>query len=133
MNQLTISALAEAASVNIETIRFYQRKGLVGTPVKPYGSIRRYGNTELERIRFIKSAQKLGFSLEEVAQLLNLEDGVQCHEAQAQATLKLQEVRSKLDDLKRIEKALSQLIGLCGQADGQVNCPMISALNHFET
>ena len=66
----TIGALAETAGVNVETIRFYQRKGLMPEPEKPYGSIRRYGAAELARVRFIKSAQRLGFSLEEVGELL---------------------------------------------------------------
>ena len=77
----TIGALAETAGVNVETIRFYQRKGLMPEPEKPYGSIRRYGAAELARVRFIKSAQRLGFSLEEVGELLKLEDGARCSEA----------------------------------------------------
>ena len=132
MENLTISALAQAASVNIETVRFYQRKGLVGEPAKPYGGIRRYGSYELGRIRFIKSAQKQGFSLDEVAQLLKLEDGTHCDEAREQAVYKLQNVQAKLADLKRIETALIELIGQCSRVDGQVSCPLISALGSFE-
>ena len=132
MENLTISALAQAASVNIETVRFYQRKGLVGEPAKPYGGIRRYGSYELGRIRFIKSAQKLGFSLDEVAQLLKLEDGTQCDEARTQASHKLQDVQAKLADLKRIEAALIDLISQCSRVDGQVSCPLILALGSFE-
>jgi len=132
MENLTISALAQAASVNIETVRFYQRKGLVGEPAKPYGGIRRYGSYELGRIRFIKSAQKLGFSLDEVAQLLKLEDGTQCDEARTQASHKLQDVQAKLADLKRIEAALIDLISQCSRVDGQVSCPLILALGSFK-
>ena len=132
MENLTISALAQAASVNIETVRFYQRKGLVGEPNKPLGGIRRYGSYELGRIRFIKSAQKLGFSLDEVAQLLKLEDGTHCDEAREQAVYKLQNVQAKLADLKRIETALNELIGQCSRVDGQVSCPLILALGSFE-
>ena len=105
---------------------------MVGEPAKPNGSIRRYGSYELGRIRFIKSAQKLGFSLDEVAQLLKLEDGTQCDEARTQATHKLQDVQEKLADLKRIETALIELIGQCSRVDGQVSCPLISALGSFE-
>jgi MerR family mercuric resistance operon transcriptional regulator len=77
----TIGALAETAGVNVETIRFYQRKGLMPEPEKPYGSIRRYGAADLARVRFIKSAQRLGFSLDEIGELLKLEDGPRCSEA----------------------------------------------------
>lgn len=132
MENLTIGALAQAANVGIETVRFYQRKGLVGEPAKPYGGIRRYGSYELGRIRFIKSAQKLGFSLDEVAQLLKLEDGTQCNEARTQATHKLQNVQEKLADLKRIETALTELIDQCSRVDGQIRCPLILSLSSFE-
>jgi MerR family mercuric resistance operon transcriptional regulator len=70
---MTIGALADAAGVNVESIRFYQRKGLVPQPERPIGGIRRDGEVELARVRFIKAAQRLGFSLEEVAELLMLE------------------------------------------------------------
>src|SRR3546814_14217958 len=71
---LTIGAFAKAAGVNVETIRFYQRKGLLTEPGRPYGSIRRYGAVDVTRVRFVKSAQRLGFSLAEIAELLSLED-----------------------------------------------------------
>ncbi|MCW3717648.1 MerR family transcriptional regulator, partial [Burkholderia cenocepacia] len=71
----TIGALATAADVGVETIRFYQRKGLLSEPHKPYGGIRRYGAADVARLRFVKSAQRLGFTLEEVGELLRLEDG----------------------------------------------------------
>lgn len=67
---LTIGVLAEAAGVNVETIRFYQRKGLMQEPDRPQGGIRRYGEADLARVRFIKSAQRLGFSLDEIGDLL---------------------------------------------------------------
>ncbi len=68
---LTIGAFAKAAGVNVETIRFYQRKGLLPEPDKPHGSIRRYGKADVTRVRFVKSAQRLGFSLDEIADLLH--------------------------------------------------------------
>ena len=73
VESLTIGAFAKAAGVNVETIRFYQRKGLLPEPDKPYGSIRRYGEADVARVRFVKSAQRLGFSLDEVAGLLRLD------------------------------------------------------------
>lgn len=124
----TIGALAEAAGVNVETIRFYQRKGLMPEPEKPYGSIRRYGAPELARVRFIKSAQRLGFSLDEVGDLLKLEDGTRCGEARLLAEHKLVDVRQKLTDLQRIESVLAALVARCSAVRGRVNCPLIASL-----
>ncbi|MCO5108805.1 MAG: Hg(II)-responsive transcriptional regulator [Burkholderiaceae bacterium] len=124
----TIGALAETAGVNVETIRFYQRKGLMPEPEKPYGSIRRYGAAELARVRFIKSAQRLGFSLEEVGELLKLEDGARCSEARQLAEQKLVDVRQKLSDLQRIESVLAGLVARCSAVRGRVNCPLIASL-----
>ena len=124
----TIGALAEAAGVNVETIRFYQRKGLMPEPEKPYGSIRRYGDADLARVRFIKSAQRLGFSLEEVGDLLKLDDGTRCGEARQLAEHKLADVRRKLSDLQRIESVLSDLVARCSAVRGRVSCPLIASL-----
>lgn len=124
----TIGALADAAGVNVETIRFYQRKGLMPEPEKPYGSIRRYGDADLARVRFIKSAQRLGFSLEEVGDLLRLDDGTRCGEARQLAEHKLADVRQKLSDLQRIELVLSDLVARCSAVRGRVNCPLIASL-----
>ena len=124
----TIGALAETAGVNVETIRFYQRKGLLPEPEKPYGSIRRYGAAELARVRFIKSAQRLGFSLEEVGELLKLEDGARCSEARQLAEQKLVDVRQKLSDLQRIESVLAGLVARCSAVRGRVSCPLIASL-----
>ena len=124
----TIGALAETAGVNVETIRFYQRKGLMPEPEKPYGSIRRYGAAELALVRFIKSAQRLGFSLEEVGELLKLEDGARCSEARQLAEQKLVDVRQKLSDLQRIESVLAGLVARCSAVRGRVNCPLIASL-----
>ena len=124
----TIGALAETAGVNVETIRFYQRKGLMPEPEKPYGSIRRYGAAELARVRFIKSAQRLGFSLEEVGELLKLEDGARCSEARQLAEQKLVDVRQKLSDLQRIESVLAGLVARCSAVRGRVSCPLIASL-----
>ena len=122
------ACLARAAGVNVETIRFYQRKGLLPEPDRPQGSIRRYGANELGRVRFIKSAQRLGFSLDEVSELLKLEDGSHCAEARAQAQRKLVDVRERLNDLQRIEAVLSELVQRCDAVRGRVRCPLIAAL-----
>jgi MerR family mercuric resistance operon transcriptional regulator len=124
----TISTLAESAGVNVETIRFYQRKGLMPEPARPYGSIRRYGAVDLARVRFIKSAQRLGFSLDEIGELLKLEDGARCSEARQLAAHKLADVRRKLTDLQRIESVLTALVARCSAVRGRVNCPLIASL-----
>jgi MerR family mercuric resistance operon transcriptional regulator len=129
LENLTIGAFAKAAGVNVETIRFYQRKGLLLEPNRPYGSIRRYGGADVARVRFVKSAQRLGFSLDEIGELLKLEDGTHCSEAAKLAALRLDDVRAKLSDLTRIEAALSKLVGECGARQGNVSCPLIDALH----
>jgi MerR family mercuric resistance operon transcriptional regulator len=125
---LTIGVLAEATGVNVETIRFYQRKSLMQEPDRPPGGIRRYGEKYLARVRFIKSAQRLGFSLDEIADLLKLEDGSHCTEAREQAEHKLAGVRAKLADLQRIEAVLEDPVQRCCAARREVRCPMIQAL-----
>ncbi len=125
---LTIGAFAAAAAVNVETIRFYQRKGLLPKPRRAYGSIRRYGEPDVARVKFVKSAQRLGFSLEEVAGLLALEDGTHCDEARVVAEQKLDDVRAKLDDLRRIESVLARLVDRCCASRGTITCPLIGAL-----
>jgi len=126
---LTIGSFAKAAGVNVETLRFYQRRGLLSEPDKPYGSIRRYGHSDIARVRFVKSAQRLGFSLDEVAGLLSLDDGAHCDDARHLAELKLLDVRAKLVDLRRIEKVLSALVRDCGASHGVVSCPLIATLH----
>lgn len=124
----TIGSLADAAGVSVETIRFYQRRGLLSEPERPMGSIRRYADADLARVRFIKAGQRLGFSLDEMAELLKLEDGSHCSAARAQAELKLKNVRIKLADLQRIEHALQGLMERCDSVRGKIRCPLIAAL-----
>lgn len=129
---MTISAFAAAANVSVETIRFYQRRGLIREPGRPFGAIRRYDSLDVARVRFVKSAQRLGFSLAEVAGLLQLEDGTHCDAAEAIAREKLIDVREKLADLHTIERSLSSLVTACHRATGRVRCPLIAALEDDE-
>ena len=128
LENLSIGAFAKAAGVNVETIRFYQRKGLLPEPDKPYGSIRRYDEADVARVRFVKSAQRLGFSLDEIGDLLRLEDGTHCEEARSLAEHKLKDVREKLADLTRMGTALSELVSACQARKGNVSCPLIASL-----
>lgn len=128
LENLTIGALAKAADVGVETIRFYQRKGLLPKPNRHYGSIRRYGAADVARLRFVKTAQRLGFSLDEIGELLKLEDGTHCAEAKAIAEQKLTAVRDKLADLVHMESALAQLVAGCRKRRGNICCPLIASL-----
>jgi len=128
LENLTIGTFAKAAGVNVETIRFYQRKSLLPEPDRPYGSIRRYGEADVMRVRFVKSAQRLGFSLDEIAELLRLEDGTHCEEAGRLAESKLKDVRDKLADLMRMEAMLAQLVCACHAREENISCPLIASL-----
>lgn len=87
--RFTIGTFAAEASVNVETVRYYQRKGLLAEPERQVGSIRRYGPADVARVKFVKAAQHLRFSLDEIGALLQLEDGTHCNEARALAQHKL--------------------------------------------
>ncbi|MBT1009842.1 MerR family DNA-binding protein, partial [Salmonella enterica subsp. enterica serovar Typhimurium] len=97
-------------------------------PDKPYGSIRRYGEADVVRVKFVKSAQRLGFSLDEIAELLRLDDGTHCEEASSLAEHKLKDVREKMADLARMETVLSELVCACHARKGNVSCPLIASL-----
>jgi MerR family mercuric resistance operon transcriptional regulator len=126
---MTIGRLASAVGVNVETIRFYQRKGLLRVPARAHGAIRHYAPQDAARVKFIKSAQRLGFSLEEIRHLLRLDAGMQCRTAAQLAARHLSEVRLRIDDLARIERTLIGLLERCNQGNDSVRCPLIDALH----
>lgn len=130
---ITIGQLARAAAVNVETVRYYQRIGLLSLPGRDFGSIRRYVADDLKRIRFIKRAQKLGFSLDEVALLLGLSDGKHCRETKTLAQNKLTVVEEKIADLEAIQKALKGLVAKCSKGSRGCGCPVIDALIEDES
>ncbi len=125
---ITVGQLARAAGVNVETVRYYQRIGLLPLPSRRYGSIRRYSTDDLQRIRFIKRAQKLGFSLEEVALLLGLSDGRHCAQTKELATARLAVVEEKIADLEVIRMTLRGLVTKCSGGSRASGCPIIGAL-----
>ena len=125
---MTIGGLAKAANVNVETIRYYQRRGLLSEPKRPPGGIRRYGSADIDRLTFVKTAQQLGFSLDEISDLLRLEDGTHCEEASALAEHKLKDVREKIKRLVSIEKALSEMVSQCHAQPHSIACPLIATL-----
>lgn len=132
-NTLTIGRLAAAVGVNVETIRFYQRKGLLQVPERPPGGVRHYAEADVARLKFIKSAQRLGFSLDDIGHLLRLDAGMQCQAAAALAARHLAEVRARLQDLLRIEATLTTLLDQCREGGESVACPLIAALNVDDT
>jgi len=125
---LTIGKVARAAGVNVETVRYYQRSGLVPEPPRPAGSVRRYSNETVARLRFIKRAQELGFTLAEIRRLLALGDPQSCGKARALAAEKLALVRARIADLERMRAALESLIRRCDAVRGKVACPIIETL-----
>lgn len=126
---LTIGKLARAAGVNVETIRYYQRIGLIEAPVKPAQGYRRYPAATVARVRFIRRAQELGFSLKEIAELLSLNDG-DCRSARAIAAQKQALIEQRLRDLTRMRDALAGLVEACldSEAEG-APCALIQTLN----
>lgn len=127
---LKIGRLAAETGVHFETIRYYQRLGLMPTPARSYGSVRRYGKDEVSRLRFIKRAQALGFSLDEVKFLLELSVGEHCAETRILAEQKRELVEKKISDLRGIQTALDKLIRACGMGKGGHGCPIIESLSH---
>ena len=128
MGILSIGQLAREAGVHIETIRYYQRRGLLTEPKRPARGIRRYGRDALVRLGFIRRAQGVGFTLAEVKILLLLGDAPQCRDARALAAEKLRAVEARLRDLKQVRRALDELIGRCDAGRGN-RCPIIEALS----
>lgn len=129
IEQLTIGWLAQAAGVNVETIRYYHRRGLVDEPYKPLGGHRRYGPSAVSRVRFIKRAQQLGFTLDEVTALLRLEDGQNCRETRLLAERKLAVIDERIGDLTRMRAILTSLIEECSAGRRPRSCPIIATLS----
>ena len=124
---LTIGKLAEQAGVNVETIRYYQRRGLLDEPKKPLGGYRRYPSDTAKRVRFIKRAQALGFTLEEVAGLLRLDAAGACAETRELAAHKLVLIDEKLAELGTMRSGLAGLLAKCGKNHHRA-CPIIQVL-----
>jgi len=127
MMSLTIGKLASSAGVNVETIRYYERRGLIDQPVKPGNGFRLYDKTILDRIIFIKKAQGLGFNLDEIENLLSLANG-RCSEIQTLAEAKLGDVQLKIQGLQRLETVLVDLVRQCNARLDKAHCPIIEVL-----
>lgn len=125
---LTISRLAASAKVNIETVRYYQRRGLLSEPTRPLGGIRHYQQSDVTRLLFIKRAQSLGFSLHQIAELLALNGQRACEQTREFTELKLADVRRRLEQLQQLELALVRLVADCRLADAGACCPTLNLL-----
>ncbi len=130
--QMSIGQLAAAAGVNVETVRYYQRRKLLAVPDRPAGGIGRYAPPALTRLRFIKRAQSLGFTLDDVQALLSLDYGRGCSAARQIGEDKLADVRQRLQALRVLEGALQELVSRCATTKRKVNCPLIEALMQTE-
>lgn len=131
MAPLTIGSLAERAGVGVETIRFYERQGLVERPARPRTGYRVYPEEVVKRIRFIKHAQALGFTLDEVAVLLALrvKPGTKCTAVRARAALKMAHVEARIAGLRRIHEALGKLVASCPGRGPIKACTILQALD----
>ena len=127
---LTISGLAAAAEVSIETVRYYQRRGLLHEPARPLGGVRRYANAEVDQLRFIKRAQAMGFTLEEIGRLLKLRGQNSCHATRALAVSKLRLIDTNICELQQLRKELAQLVAACDANAEESHCPVIERLTH---
>jgi MerR family transcriptional regulator, mercuric resistance operon regulatory protein len=124
---MTISQLAKSAGVTAETVRYYQKIGLLRTPQRPGHGYRSYDAADELQLRFIRHGQTLGFSLHEIAALLRL-SSANCKEAEQIAIERLASVREKIADLQRLERALQQTVMQCERREPYAGCPLIEAL-----
>jgi MerR family mercuric resistance operon transcriptional regulator len=126
MKEMTIGVLARSAGMNLETIRYYQRRGLIDTPRKPPGGVRHYAANTLAHLRFIKRAQQLGFTLREIGDLLELGAGA-CAETRVLAEARLADIETRLHDLQAMRRTLARLIQAC-RAGREAACPIVESL-----
>jgi len=124
----TIARLAGAAGVHVETIRYYQRLKLVSEPPRPVGGIRRYSDADAERLRFIKRAQVMGFTLEEIRSLIALQARRSCRATRDLAAIKLNLVDARIRELRGLRKELAGLIADCDANTQGTKCPVIQRL-----
>lgn len=131
MDALTIGVVARRADVGVETVRFYERQGLVARPPRPRKGYRTYPEETVERIRFVRHAQALGFTLEEIAALLALRvtAGANCAAVRSRAAIKLTDVETKIAKLVRIRDALEKLVAACPGRGAIAQCTILEALD----
>ena len=126
------SEVAHRAGVNPQTLRYYERRGLLKEPPRQPSGYRSYGEDSVGLVQFVKRAQELGFTLTEVEALLQLASGgpASCDRARTLASEKIAELESKIASLRAMRKALERLVDTCDQPQGSRECPLISTLQH---
>ena len=124
----TIGALAKSAGVGVETVRYYQRRGLLIEPARPHGEVRRYGNEDIRRLKFIRAAQAAGFTLAEIGELLELSASDDRARARELARTRVAALDEKIAELKEAREALSGLATACSKQRGG-DCPILSAFD----
>jgi len=127
-NRDSIGGLARAAGVGVETVRYYQRRGLLAEPARPAGEIRRYCADDLRRLRFIRAAQAAGFTLAEIAELLALSAADDRARARQLAEARINALDEKIEELRRARDALAGLAGACASKRGGP-CPILTAFD----
>ena len=130
MENLTIGHLAKKANVNIETIRYYERRGLIPEPPRRESGYREYPLETVTRIRFIKRAKELGFSLKEILELLTLrvEPDTSSYEVKKRAEAKIADIEEKIETLQRMKETLARLVKRCDGCRPTSECPILEAL-----
>ncbi len=130
MDDMTIAPLAAAGGVGVETVRYYQRRGLLQTPQRPQasgsGAVRRYGTEDVRRLRFIRRAQGAGFTLEQIGELLALDAGADRARARTLAEARLGELDRRIAELEAARSALRRLATACADG-GRGPCPILEA------
>jgi MerR family copper efflux transcriptional regulator len=131
MALLTIGQVAKQTGVTVETVRFYEKQGLVDTPKRSGSGYRQYPPETVKRVRFIQNAKEVGFTLKDIAELLALrrEPGTSCPDIKLRATLKIEEVEQKIRDLERIRNALARMILKCSNEAPVSECPFLEELD----
>lgn len=134
MSGLTIGQLAQQSGVQVETVKFYQRRGLIEQPPRPESGYRKYPPEMVRQIRFIRRVKELGFSLQEIGELLGLRvaPGTSCREIKARADAKLADIHQKQSDLGKMGVALRQLAETCQSQGPLSECTILGALDKEE-
>ena len=127
MADMTIARLGAAAGVGVETVRYYQRRGLLAVPARA-GSVRRYGPEDVRRLRFIRRAQAAGFSLEEIGELIRLDSTDDRARVRAMASERLAALDARIAELEESRAALERLRGVCA-AGSKGPCPILEAFD----
>jgi len=130
MAALTIGKVAKQAGVGVETVRFYERKGLVGEPPRRASGYRQYAPEVVDRIRFIRRAKELGFTLKEIKELLDLrlDPSATCEDVKNRAQEKIADIEARILTLKRMKQALAGLTRACEGKGSIKGCPILKAL-----